>query len=326
MMSFLSLAASFNQPRFCPNASWNPNATTFANSTIVANGVQALAINTDNTIFVARRDTGSILIWLNGNSTPTTTILANVTTTSCLFVTADDQIVVDSQCPKNRVETWATNQTKLSSTMFLGPYCAGLFVDTKNNLYCSNDQQHHVQRKSLSDPVNTLTIVGGTGVGGSDADMLNHPNGIFVTTNLDLYVADFDNHRIQRFRSGELNATTVAGGAAAIGNISLNKPAGIILDGDGYLFIVDGDNHRIVGSGPYGFRCVAGCSGSPGSTSYQLQNPFGLSFDRGGNMFVTDRGNNRIQKFLLSSDSCSKWSSIVVVLSNSCKLSILLPC
>ena len=143
--------------------------------------------------------------------------------------------------------------------MSIGARCAGLFVDVNNDLYCSQDSRNQVLKKSLNDPRKATSIIAGTGGSGSASHMLNAPNGVFVTENLDLYVADYNNHRIQLFRSGELNGTTVVG-AAAPGTISLYKPVSIVLDADGYLFIVDRGNHRIVGSGPYGFRCLVGCS------------------------------------------------------------------
>jgi DNA-binding beta-propeller fold protein YncE len=132
--------------------------------------------------------------------------------------------------------------------------------------------------------------------------MLYNPQGIFVDSNLNLYVADFSNNRIQFFLAGQLSGTTIAGNGVSI---SLYGPSGITLDADGYLFTVDCSNSRVVGSGPNGFRCLVGCSGY-GSASDQLWNPQGLSFDSYGNMFVTDGSNYRIQKFFLATNSCGK--------------------
>ena len=180
----------------------------------------------------------------------------------------------------------------------------GLFVDVTNNLYCSQDQRHQVVKKSLNDSSSALTIAAGTGCQGSASNMLSSPNGIFVTKSLDLYVAEWGNDRIQLFRSGELNGTTVAGNGA-MGTISLHQPLSVVVDGDGYLFIVDHSNNRIVGSGPFGWRCVVGCSGG-GPASGDLSGPRALSFDIDGNMFVADEGNGRIQKFLLSNNLCGE--------------------
>ena len=131
------------------------------------------------------------------------------------------------------------------------------------------------------------------------------PEGIFVTTDLDLYVADHGNNRVQLFRRGELNATTVLINGWN-GTITLNGPTDVTLDADGYLFIVECGNGRILGSGPGGFRCVAGCSGTSGSAPNQLSCPQTMAFDRDGNLFVTDGSNNRIQQFLLSNNSCGQ--------------------
>ena len=135
--------------------------------------------------------------------------------------------------------------------------------------------------------------------------MLNNPYGIFVTINFDLYVADCGNDRVQLFRFGERNATTVVINGSN-GTMTLSCPSGIVLDADGYLFIVDYNHHRLLASGPDGFRCVAGCSGSAGPASNQLYYPFAMSFDREGNLFVTDQNNDRIQKFVLSINSCGQ--------------------
>ena len=278
-------AASFNQPRFYSNSSWNPDATTFADKHIIGTSPHALFINTNNTVFAACRDTGDILVWLDEYATATTTIPANVSTPWSIFVTSDDQIFVDNQSPNNRVDRWALNRSQLSSPMSICSRCAGIFIDVNNNLYCSQDLRHQVVSQSLSSQVNSLTIVAGTGSAGSASNMLNSSNSIFVTTSLDLYVADCYNDRIQRFRSGKLNATTVAGNGSSNGtSISLHQPRGVVLDGDGYLFITDSGNHRIVGEDANGFRCLVGCNGS-GSASNQLNSPFTMTFDVGGNMF-----------------------------------------
>lgn len=128
---------------------------------------------------------------------------------------------------------------------------------------------------------NELTIVAGTGCAGSTAHMLSSPVGIFVTINMNLYVADCGNDRVQLFPSGQMNGITVAGNGSSR-TIALRCPTGIVLDADGYLFIADRGYHRIVGSGPDGFRCVVACSGVFGPAPDQLNNPQTMSFDRDG--------------------------------------------
>jgi hypothetical protein len=167
------------------------------------------------------------------------------------------------------------------------------------------EHHHRVVKRSLNNTAMTSVIVAGTGIHGSASNELSGPRGIFVDVNLDLYVTDCNNDRIQLFQSEESNGITVAGSASPYPTITLDCPSGISLDASKYLFIVDLGYHRIVGSGPNGFRCLVGCYGL-GSQSNQLWYPFSLSFDRFGNMFVTDQANNRIQQFLLMENSFGK--------------------
>ena len=305
-ISHLLSVRSFNQPKFCPNATWNPNATTLASSGTVGSFPRSMFITTNNLIVVPNRSNGQIIVWSNGSSNPTSIIPANLSDPWSVFVTNDNQIFVDNNSPNNRIDKWALNMTLFDSPMSIGTQCAGLFVDINNDLYCAQDNRHQVLKKSLNDPTKATIIAAGTSCNGSGSYTLSFPNGIFVTENLDLYVADWGNNRIQLFRSGELNGTTVTGNGS-IGTIALYHPTSIVLDTDGYLFIADSGNNRIVGSGPYGFRCLVGCSGSAGVLSNQLNTPRLLSFDIHGNIFVADSSNNRIQTFLLLSNTCGKW-------------------
>ncbi|CAF1064361.1 unnamed protein product [Adineta steineri] len=175
--------------------------------------------------------------------------------------------------------------------------CWGLFVDINDTLYCSMLDHHQVVKISLNDSVMSSNhVAAGTGIGGPDSNQLRSPRGIFVDVNLDLYVADCDNDRVQLFQSGESNGITVAGSHPWRKTITLSCPSGIILDAEKYLFIADQNNHRIVGSNLDGFRCLVGCNGM-GSQSNQLNQPFSFSFDHSGNIFVADHSNHRIQKF-----------------------------
>jgi hypothetical protein len=215
-------------------------------------------------------------------------------------------IYIDNGLLNARVDKWTFSTNTWAPIMYVDAACSGLFVDINNTLYCSMFDRHQVVKKWLNDNANTSSIAAGTGAFGSTSNTFRNPCGIFVDTNFDLYVADRGNDRIQLFRSGQLNAITVAGANSPNTTITLNFPTGIVLDVDKYLFIVDQSNHRIVRSGPSGFRCIAGCSGANGSSSHQLFYPYTLSFDSYGNIFVTDSDNHRIQKFLLPTNSCSK--------------------
>ena len=303
-MLFLS-GVPYNQPKLCPNAAWNASAVTFANITLLGINPWALFVNTNNTIYGGNKESSIVRVWHERSGVPIRNISGNLSTPYSLFVSDNNAVYIDNGQVNFRVDKWSSNSNGAVAAMYACGPCLGLHIDIKNNLYCSMNSLHQVVSKSLNDRLNVWSVVAGTGVAGSTSVTLNGPRGIAVHTNLDLYVADYDNHRIQRFRFQELNGTTVVGGTLP-GLGTLNRPSAIVFDADGYLFISDTYNSRIIGSGPGGFRCIAACSGGSGSTPSTLFYPGFISFDTYGNLYVMDYGNNRLQKFLLSSNTCGK--------------------
>ncbi|CAF1085522.1 unnamed protein product [Adineta steineri] len=297
---------SFNRPKFCPLATWNSTAQTFADSSTVGKDPSSVFVDTDNTVYVGEPQHDCVQVWPQGNSNSTRTISNGLKDPQAIFVTSNGDIYIDNGSNNHRVDKWTLNATTSTTALTVTDTCYGLFVDKNNFLFCSNGPAlHQVIKKSLNYNATNSTLVAGIGTPGTTAYALDQPRGIFVDDNINLYVADRQNNRIQLFKNGQKNATTVAGtGALAPGNITLNHPTGVLLDGDGYLFIVDSDNARIIASGPLGFRCIIACSNSGGPLSTQLHHPYSMSFDRYGNIFIADQDNRRIQKFLLSNNSC----------------------
>jgi hypothetical protein len=247
-----------------------------------------------------------VLAWSEGQNTVTRNISVGLNDPYGLFVASNGDIYVDNGAVNNRVDKWTSNATSSIAVMNVTSRCISLFVDVNDSLYCSNDLENKVVKVSLNSASSTVALAAGNGTVGSGPYMLFWPNGIYVDLQFNLYVADFNNNRIQFFQPNQLNATTIAGNGAP-GTITLRGPLDIVLDADGYLFIVDFGNNRVVGSGPNGFRCVAGCMGTYGSASNELNFPVSISFDSYGNLFIADQNNNRIQKFLLTTNSCGKY-------------------
>ncbi|CAF1439386.1 unnamed protein product [Adineta steineri] len=246
-------------------------------------------------------------MWHEESVNPTKNISGNFTVPWSLFVTSNGDIYIDDGEENRRVQKWIAETNTFVTVMNVNSSCYGLFVDINDTLYCSMPEHHQVMKRSLNDSVmNSNRVAAGTGIPGSALNELGAPVGIFVDVNLDLYVADHYNDRVQLFQPGESNGITVVGSESTI---TLSHPTVIILDADKYLFIVDRSNSRIVGSGLYGFRCLVGCFGR-GPHSNQLNIPYGLSFDHSGNMLVTDQDNSRIQKFKYLKKSCANTSSL----------------
>ncbi len=237
-------------------------------------------------------------MWHENSTNPTNIIPGKFGIPYSLFVTLNGDIYIDDGLYNRRVQKWIAKTNSFVTVMNVNAPCCGLFVDTNDTLYCSVLGRDKVVKRSLNDPeIISAIVVAGTGFQGSALNELNSPWGIFVDVNLDLYVADSGNDRVQLFRSGESNGITVAGSRSPNPTINLNRPRGIVLDAEKYLFILDNGNNRIVGSGLNGFRCLVGCYGM-GSESNQRFWPSSFSFDRSGNIFVLDTGSKQIQKFM----------------------------
>jgi hypothetical protein len=301
------IAVSFNQPKLCPSATWNATGITFANISLVGTYPTGIFVNINNTVYVTNRVSSLIQVWYEGSINPNITFHVNDVDSWSLFVTTTDDIYIDNN--NNAIDKWRLNSSSKVATFYTGGVCYDLFMDRNNSLYCALFYSHQVIKRSLNSSNNRTTIVGGTGCPGFAPNMLFNPYGIFVDINFNLYVADSSNNRIQFFPSGQSNAITVAGNGAPE-TITLYGPTDVVLDADGFLFIVDFRNNRIVGSGPTGFQCIIGCSGTSGLGSNQLYLPMVMAFDSYGNIFVTDTFNNRTQKFLLATNSCSKFHFI----------------
>ena len=276
---------------------------TFADNFIVGTNPYGLFIDTNNSIYSMNRDNGKIFIWMNNSNDPTFTLSTPFSSNVfSMFVTTNGLIYLGDGKSIKQI----TKSNQIIEISSISDYILSVFIAINNIFYCSINGLHKVVKKSLDDISSTTTTVAGNGTQGSSSKLLNGPFGIFVDTNFDLYVADCGNNRIQLFRLGETNGTTVAGSTSANPTISLSAPRYAILDGNKYLFITD-LNNRIIGSDENGFRCIVACSMSSGATSNQLSYPLSIAFDSFGNLFVADQSNNRIQKFrLLSNLSNSK--------------------
>ena len=302
---FLFEGISFNQPRLCPNAVWYPNATTLANQEILTGEPVGLFIDKNNSIYAPGKSLGRLIVWTNGVSTPNQMISLGAAQPHAVFVTERGEIYVD-----NGLANRTVIQVDLISNGTLAIWqvpglCYDLFVDITDYIYCSLRDNHTVIKKHLNGSFNETIVVAGGWTPGDSAEKLSNPRGIFVDSELNLYVADSHNHRIQKFTPGNRTGTTVVGSSVP-GTMNLSYPADIMLDADGYFFISDTANDRIIGSDFNGYRCIVGCTGLEGNSSDTLNDTRAFGFDIRGNLYVVDGFNARIQKFYLKSNSCGK--------------------
>lgn len=293
----------YNQKELCASATWNPDAIRAVNDSTVIVRPSGLFIDGNNMIYVNNGSAIHILVWLQGNFSVTRTISTPSTLGTAVFVaTSGDIYSFSNESNSHGVVKWTNSIANSSIVMQVDGNCFAVFVDVYDNIYCSMNDQHQVVKRSFFDAVNMTGIIAGNGTNGSTSYLLSSPRGIFVTAEFDLYVADCDNDRVQKFSDGAMNATTVIGN----GTVALNCPSSIAVGSKGDLFISDTLNHRIVAVGLNGVRCIVGCTAVNGSAANELNLPASLAFDTLGNLFVADEYNDRIQFFELENNICGK--------------------
>lgn len=90
------------------------------------------------------------------------------------------------------------------------------------------------------------TIAGITATGGSGRNQLSIPSGIELDGANNLYIADYGNHRIQRyFSNGSVDKTVAGNGIVGISPSQLGTPDDVLLDSNGNLYVSDSSNDRI---------------------------------------------------------------------------------
>ncbi|MFM8982799.1 MAG: putative Ig domain-containing protein, partial [Spartobacteria bacterium] len=153
----------------------------------------------------------------------------------------------------------------------------------------------------IAPPVVTVTTLAGSGSQGStngngtSASFYN-PTGVTVDGSGNVYVADYNNHRIRKITADGV-VTTLAGsgsGTFADGNgtsASFYNPVGVTVDGSGNVYVADYSNHRIRKITAAGVVTTLAGSGSAtfadgNGTSASFNGPRGVTVDGSGNVYV----------------------------------------
>jgi uncharacterized protein (TIGR03437 family) len=175
-------------------------------------------------------------------------------------------------------------------------------VDAAGNLFIADSANYRVRTVSSAGMIST---VAGTGNGPYSGDNGPATSAQFGTTlgvaadaNGNVFVADYDNHRVRKISSNGI-VTTVAGngtpGFSGDGGPALSaqlwNPRGVAADGTGNLYIADYHNgviRKVTAGGQISTVAGGGTSRAEGglATDALLGAARGVSIDAAGNLFV----------------------------------------
>ena len=157
--------------------------------------------------------------------------------------------------------------------------------------------------------------VGEGGVYGSDdthfGGLWDGPAGVAVDSSGNTYVADPDNHRVQKCTSNG-SCSTFAGvtGEPGSDDDHLEDPFDVAVDADGNVYVADQDNHRVQKcTSASACTTFAGVTDIAAGDNTHFSGPMGVAVDTHGYVYVADAWNNRVQK-CAPDGSCTTFAGV----------------
>jgi hypothetical protein len=125
---------------------------------------------------------------------------------------------------------------------------AAASIDPSGNVYLADREAHQVYKINRSGFIEES--VGGFGWGNTEFD---RPSDVWAENGIDVYIADFGNHRVQRFDRRLSYVGTLETRNTGFDVERFGYPAAVTLNRQGDLFIADEENLRIVAFGGFIF-------------------------------------------------------------------------
>jgi len=180
----------------------------------------------------------------------------------------------------------------------LGDYARGIAVQG-SNVFIADGTNYRVLKCNLSGVCSHFAGVNGER--GWDNARFWWPEDVAVDSLGNVYVSDWDNHRVQVFTPSGAYLRTV--GVTRVpyvpDTIRLNAPWGLAIAPDGSLYVAENRGHRLVKLNADGVQQWAvGQAGVYGSDNAHLSDLGGHpAVDAAGRVYVADTANHRIQIF-----------------------------
>lgn len=190
------LGTAYDQFQTPKGIAIDPRTGTMYISDSVNHRVMAYAVNAIN---------GSLIAGGNGPGTNNTQL--NLPEGLCLDLSSNSLLIANYA--SNNVVRWALGASSWTivvgdpngssgsnSSLLNGP--RDVILDSAGNIYVTDSQNHRVQFFRPGTTSGT-TIAGVVGVAGTAAHELNQPYSVALDSQLNLYVSDKNNHRVQKF-------------------------------------------------------------------------------------------------------------------------------
>ncbi len=199
----------------------------------------------------------------------------------------------------------------------------GVVADSAGNLYIADAGNNRVRKVDIHGMISTIA---GTGQPGSLGDngpaiqaQLNGPLDVAIDGSGNLFVAEYNGHRVREITPGGTITTVAGNGALRFGGdngpataASIAFPSAIEVAADGSIYIADTFNQRVrlvspdgiittvAGSGAYGFSGDGNLATLASFTDIR-----GVAVSPTGGIFISDSSNDRVREILASAPSAS---------------------
>jgi hypothetical protein len=153
---------------------------------------------------------------------------------------------------------------------------------------------------------------------GSGEAYFNYPYGVYVDSSGNIYVADGNNFRIDKWNSSGQVVGWIGGGSSGwqmsnsapssgSGEAYFTVPKGVYVDASGNIYVADDENYRIckwnssgqvvgwIGGGNSGWQTNS--TASAGSGEAYFYDPYDVYVDSSSNIYAADWDNSRICKW-----------------------------
>ncbi len=191
----------------------------------------------------------------------------------------------------------------------------GVVVAASGNFYIADAYNHRVRK--VTSATGVITTTAGTGTAGYNGDgpatgaNLYYAWGVAVDAEENVFIADYNNHRIRKVTAATGIISTVAGmtGAGFIGEAGpgpsarLYYPTGVAADASGTVYVADHYNQRIrkisATSGVITTVAGSGTAAFGGDTgeapAAQLNYAQGVALSATGALYIADSNNHRVR-------------------------------